>query len=86
MQEENDVTHGVLLEKLLTHEEKISRSEEKIDVIKQDVHQIRREITPISQGVRTMVHLFKIMIGLGMVAAAFLGIIELMEFINHTHE
>jgi hypothetical protein len=80
------VSQEAILQKLMDHETKITRAEGKIDRIVFDVHSIKEDITPISRGVTTMVHLFKLAIGIGMLVGVVLGIFEFIALWDHTHD
>ncbi len=86
---QTEITHDHIFDKLIEHESKIiglaETTQKNAGLIKKvaaDVHIVKEQMTPINDGIRSMVLLFKIAIAVGALSAAFLGIAELWEHFN----
>lgn len=79
-----EVSHMTLYEKQLEHDQDIIEIKRDIRTVKEEVHGVREELLPISQGITSMVFLFKLAIGLGALAAAGIGVIEFWEILHGT--
>ena len=66
------VTHDELLEKLVEHESKFLKIDEHLAGIRDD-------LDPIASGVKSMAFAFKGLLVVGAGAAAFAGILELID-------
>ena len=75
-----EVSHRTLYDKQLEHDSAIADIQVDLHDLKNDVGAIKDDIMPISQGISSIVFLFKTTIALGALAAAMLGIFEFLEY------
>lgn len=71
----SDVDHQMLFEKLVDHDGKITR-------MSKDIHGINEKLEPISQGIQSMAHAFKLLLWVGASSAAVVAILELAKHIK----
>lgn len=68
----NEIDHGMLFEKLVDHDGKITR-------MSKDIHGINEKLEPISQGIQSMAFAFKLLLWCGAGSAAIVGILALAD-------
>lgn len=76
---EQAVSHETLYVKLIEHDDAIHEIRGDLSDLKGDVHTVAEQMEPIASGITTMVVLFKLILAVGALCAAFLGIFEFME-------
>ena len=67
-----EVDHNTLLEKMVEHDDMISK-------LGTDIHGINEKLDPIAAGVTSMAFAFKALLWVGAASAALVGIIELVD-------
>lgn len=71
------VSHETLYSKQLEHDDQISEIRGDLSKLTDVVTVISDELKPISSGITSMVFLFKLLLAMGALSAAFLGMMEL---------